>query len=411
MANPFRFGGSNKEIAKDYQSVAILTTRPSAKIIEEDALKIPAVKASVELISNSISQLPIYLYVENDDLTIDKVKDTRTSILNEDANPYDTAQVIKKKVVQDFLLRGRAYLYKKGGKLYHLSPKNIKENTYTNDGITVSRKEFIYQGMSTVNLQESEVIVIDSGTDGLLTDAGELFQTALSQLDYQQSLLSNGAIPIGVLKAASRLTETALTRLRSSFENLYGGSKKSGKTIVLEEGLDYKPISLRPDELGLHEGNKQMTSEIARVFNIPESLINSQANKYNSLEANSISYLQNTLAPIITAIESSIDKNFLTHSEKQLGYFFRFSTDELLRVTEKERIETVSKAYNDGLISYNEMRYKIDMKPQDKDVKKYSLGDVLVDTKTDELTIPNMGIVNNKQILEVKATNANGTTK
>ncbi|WP_197491560.1 phage portal protein [Bacillus sp. SJS] len=362
---------------KDLFSTSIFTSSASAFITENEALKVPAVKASVELISNSISTLPIYLYAELDDKSVQKVKDPRTAVLNEDANNHEAAQVIKKKIVQDYLLRGKAYIYKKDGKLYHLEAKNVEEQTFTEDGFTMSRKQYEYRGFNTVTLFEHEVIEVDSGTNGLLADQGELFKTALNQLTYNSTIMENGALPAGILKATSRLTETAITRLRSSFEGLYSGHNKAGKTIILEEGLDYSSLSLNPNELQFNESIKQTTADIARAFNLPESMINSAANKYNSLEQNHISFLQNTLTPIITAIESAFSKHLLLPMEKEQGLFFRFDTSEIIRATEKEKVDVVANSLKSGLISMNEARYKLDMKPIEEDYFALSIGQVL----------------------------------
>lgn len=388
--NPFAWGRKDtQEDDKRLFSAAVFSSRAPALLNEEKALSIPAVKASIELITSSISSLPIYLHVENDE-GIEKVEDDRISVLNHEANNYDTAQVLKKKIVQDYLLRGKAYLYRKNGQLYHLEAKNVQEEPYTEDNITVAYKEFVYNGTATVTLQENEVIVIDSGTNGLLTDSGKLFNTAYEQLNYQESLLMNSAVPVGMLKSASRLTENVINRLRVSFESLYGGAKKAGRTMILEEGLDYESLSLKPDEMQLTETNKHTLSEIARVFNIPESLLNSQANKYNSLEANNVSFLQNTLSPIITAIEAAFDKNLLTQVEKDLGFFFRFDTSEILRTTEEIKVKTTAEAFQKGLISFNDARFRLDLPKAEKDYHLLSTGTV-VKYSDGSFHYPNLG--------------------
>lgn len=403
MANLFTFGSSKKnsqDTGKDYFSTTFISSTPPVSITEEDALKIPAVKSSIELISSSIAQLPIYLFQEKESQYSEKVEDFRVSRLNHEANDHEVSQTIKKKVVQDYLLRGKAYLYKKNGKLFHVEASKVRERKYTDDGITLAHKKYIVEGVSTIELQESEVIVIDSGTYGLLADSGQLFRTALSQLEYSHSLMANGSLPVGILKATSRLTEAAINRLRSSWENLYSGAKKAGKTMILEEGLDYQPLSLKPDELQLIESGKAVTADIARVFNIPLSMIDSSANKYASNEQNTIQFLQSAVGPILTAIESSLDKHLLTLSEKDKGFYFRFETDELLRTTQKEKIENITLLLEKGLISFNEARYKLDMKPIEKDYFKESLGTVLKDAESGELTIPNMGVVEGKEVKE-----------
>ncbi|PFK17896.1 phage portal protein [Bacillus cereus] len=410
MAFPFSFNKNKKDYSKNSFSTAIYSGKPATIISEEEALKIPSVKAAVELISNSISTLPIYLYVENEiDKSIEKVSDSRINTLNHRSNKFQTAQSIKKKVVTDYLLHGKAYLYKKNGELHHLETRNVDEADYTDDGITLGRKEITYNGPRTVELDSSEVIIIDSATNGILADGGKILVQASQQIEYSLALLTNSAVPTGVLKSASRLTETVINRLRESWESLYQGASRSGRTIILEEGMEFVPLSMKPDEMQLTDSHKTMISEIARLFNIPESMINSSANKYNSLEQNGAQYLKGTLFPIITAIESSLDNEMLNETEQQLGYFFRFDTSEILRTTESEKIKTVSEALSNGLISFNEAREKLDMPKIEKDYYTLSLGNVLKDAKTGELTIPNMGVVDNQ--VKGERTNENNGIK
>lgn len=377
--NPFRFG-SSKVTEKDLQSTVFFASRPPALVTEEQALSIPAVKSSVELISNSIAQLPVYLYSENEeDGSVEKLTDDRIDVLNQEANDFENSYSLKKKVVQDYLLRGRSYIYKDHlGKLHHIPAKNVAEELYTEDSLTISKREYKVQGLtSDVLLSNDEVILIDSGTNGLLADNYQLFQTAISQLEYQHSIMNNGAVPTGILKAATRLTEGTINRLRTSFDSLYKGTKNAGKTVLLEEGLDFTPISMNPNEVQLIEANKQIVSEIARIFNLPESMINSAANKYASNEQNSIQFLQGTLSPIITAIENAFDKTLLHRAEKDLGFYFRFETSEILRTTESEKIKAVSDGLKAGIYSFNESRAKLDLPKTDKDYFVLSIGNVL----------------------------------
>lgn len=402
--NPFRWG-SNKDNSKDYFSTSFFSSKPAATINEDQALSIPAVAAAVNLICNSIASLPVYLYQEHEmDGSIEKVaKDPRINLLNHSANKYDTAQTLKRALVQDLLLRGKAYIYKTNtGQLVLLPAKNVQEELYTEDYISVAKKTYTYHGMETKTLDESQVIVIDSGAPGILYSSGTLLNTALAQLDYQDSLMQNGAVPTGILRSASRLTETAINRLRESWASLYTGAKKTGKTVILEEGLDYQQLSMSPEDLQLHESNKQMIGEIARIFSIPESKLNAAAQKYASLEQDNLAFLTGCIRPIITAIESALDQQMLNPGEKSKGFYFRFSTEELLRVTEAEKIAAIDAAFKGGLISFNEARNKLDLPKVQRDYYSLNIGQVL---KYEDGTLENLNtlVPNNKQ--EVTASN------
>ena len=388
---PFRFFSNKKNQPAENYSTAIYSTARSYSVDEFSAMQIPAVKASVELISSTISSLPVYLYEELRNGDINEIDDPRVSLLNETANKYDSATKIKKLLVKDLLLYGRAYLFKQNNEFHYLEASKITQRIFSSDGITVAHKVFTYNGQKTIELSEDQVIEFSTGTEGVLVDGSTILQKALNELNYSTNVMTNGALPLGVLKTASRLTENAINNLRNSWENIYGGPSKAGKTLILEEGMDYQAISMKPDELQLNESSKQTLSSIARLFNLPESLINSEANKYNSLEQNNISFLQYTITPLITLIESSLNQNLLQIYEKNSGFYFRFDTSEVLRTTQEQLVDTTIKLFDKSLISANEARAKLDMKRLEKDYYSLSLGSVLKDAETGELTIVNLG--------------------
>ena len=125
---------------------------------------------------------------------------------------------------------------------------------------------------------------------------------------------------------------------------------------------------------------------------MPESLINSSANKYGSLEQNNIHYLQYTLSPVLCSIENALNKTVLLEEEKEQGLFWLFDTSEVLKTTEKEKYESIKVGLDSGVISLNEARYKLNYKAINDNIMKWSLGSVLYYPETGEMKIPNMGI-------------------
>src|SRR5699024_10079833 len=121
--------------------------------------------------------------------------------------------------------------------------------------------------------------------------------------EYSSSLLENGSSPLTILSTQSKLSDNAMERVTKSSRCAYQDGKSAGKTGVLEDGMDYKPVSLNPNELDLSTSKNSTLSDIARIFGIPESMLNADANKYNSNEQNNLHFLQYTLEPVITAFE------------------------------------------------------------------------------------------------------------
>lgn len=379
-------------------------------VTEEQAMKIPAVTSSVELITSSIAQLPIYLYKKESNGEIRKIEDDqRVFLLNQEPNSLLSGHNLKKQMVKDYLFHGASYTkversYNDVIALYNLPIKDLSVTKYKKYGYLYSAEVKLIHESELNGGHEQHIfdpddliVVLKDSSDGitsagLLKNNADVFKLAIDEINYSTGILKNGALPIGVLKATSRLTSNAIDRLRSSFENLYGGSKRAGKTLILEEGLDYQPISMKPNEMDLTNQKKNTISEIARIFNVPESMINSAANKYSSNEQNNIYFLQYCISPIVTAIEGSINKALLLESEKKDNYFFRFDVSEILRTTEKEKIEAVVRAMEKGLISINEGRAKINMPNINVDYFTWNLGSVFYNPETGDMTVPNMGV-------------------
>lgn len=376
-------------------------------ITEEEAMRIPSVVFCVELISGSIAQLPIYLYKENDKGEVEKVpNDRRVFLLNNEPNSMLNGYNFKKKVVKDYLFYGASYtkMDKARNSVLEVHPfdmRNVQVTKYVSDGYKYSAdvKLMTYghdgQGLERTFQPYELITVLRDSEDGItsrgvLEQGGKLLQLALNEVEYSNNILKNGALPIGVLQTANKISDQAMKRLKLGWESLYSGAKNAGKTVILEEGLEYNPISLKPNDLQMVDSKKITISDISRLFNVPESMLNADANKYASNEQNNLHFLQYTLAPILIAFETALDKSLLLEEEKEQGYYFRFDVSEILRTTEKEKIESITEALTKGLWSLNESRGKLDLPKLDEDYFIWSLGNVLFNPETKEIIVPNM---------------------
>ena len=375
----------------------------STKISEEEALQIPAVTAAIDLISGSIAQLQFSLIKKNENTgeVIRNSDDHRLRLLNKQPNETMDAYTFKKMMVKDYLLYGASNaviernLNKVTG-LYSIPTKNISVQVFVRNGYKKYSVTTLNSASGSKKFNDYQLLTVLRNSDDGLTGKGILEQhhdvlsLALSETKYAKNILQNGALPVGVLKSQQKLTEPAFNRLKASWANLYAGADKAGKTVILEEGLDYTPISMKPNELQLTETKKATLADTARIFNIPESMLNANANKYGSNEQNNLLFLQYCISPILSAIENAVNKELLLESEKEQGYTFKLDPSILLQTTRKDRAEAVGAEYKEGLISFWEARNEIDRpKTVEDDYFKLSLGAVLYKYETDEMIIPN----------------------
>lgn len=429
----FDFMKSNETEERNVGTGTSITSlfNPEQSIGEDVVLKIPTVQSCYELIAGTIAQLPVYLYRETEDGSVDKISDDyRNSLLNDEPNEFQSAYGMKKQMVKDYLFRGATYSYveRNGNEILEITTLNSSDiivDKYIKDGfrvvdadIKVMGKQEGRQGNGKNDKKPLQIlkpydciIALKDSSDGLtskgILDYGkDVFQVALEEKKYTSGIYKNGALPIGVLKTTGRLTQGAVDKLKASWQSLYSGSSNAGKTVILEEGLDYSPVSLKPGDLLLTDNRKDVISDICKLFNLPESLIDVTKIKYGSLEQNNIHFLQYTLSPILTALENGLNRALLLEDEKKHGYFFAFDTSEVLRSTDKEKYDSVKVALDGGIMSINEARYKLNLPKIKDDVMKWSLGAVLYYPETGEMKIPNMGIgiegAENKDVVKEK---------
>ncbi|HFK1517126.1 TPA: phage portal protein [Bacillus cereus] len=378
---------------------------------ENTVTQIATAGACLDLIVKTVSGLPINLHKENADGSIEKKQtDKRVFLLN------DENETFMKGLVKDYLLHGQAFLYKRYDvktvlgepmkslkELNYLSAKDVAIVNKYHDGIKHTHAEYQlttftgqYVGTDERKIFHSDELLRvinnplnDFEGEGLLVRGDKLFKQALAEMEYTNGIYDRGALPLGILKTTARLSQTAIERLRGAWASLYGGVKNSAKTVILEEGMDYQALSMNPNEIQMNETMSRTDSKICTLFGVPESLISTKANKYNSVEQNSLHFLKHTIAPILIDIEKVLNKDLLTEKEKLQGFYFRFDTSELLRATEKERTESIALGLEKGLLTINEARAKLDLPKIDDDVFMWGLNHVLYNPKTKEMKVPN----------------------
>lgn len=406
ISNPSEFSP-----ADDYQFVKSVSFSGFSwdgknTITEDTVMTIPAVKAAMDTITQTVGTLPITLYKTDENNAPQEVKgDDRVTMLNSDTNDVLTGSAFKEKITKDLVLYGQSTTViehpsetsNKVTALYPLDTKRMLVNVYTNNGYTylpeyqynAINASYIIDPMNTINIIRNT----DDGITGrgVLQMGTDILQLALTQYQYEYGLLNNGAMPSGILKFQKNMNREVLDAARQQFNDAYSGYANRGAVITLEGGADYTPLQIDPDKLQLDTSKTDMLGQIARLFNIPETMINAKANKYNSNEQNNIQFFQFTLKPILDAISSALNKYLLLEKEKKAGYFFDFNTDSIFLNTLDEKADSYSKLFNNSLITFNEARNKLglDNSAVGNDFMKFTLANVLVDQKTGQTTVFN----------------------
>lgn len=129
---------------------------------------------------------------------------------------------------------------------------------------------------------------------------------------WSKALLDNAARPSGaiVYKGAdgqSNLSPDQYDRLVNEIETHHQGARNAGRPMLLEGGLDWKPMGFSPSDMEFHETKLSAAREIAIAFGVPPMLmgIPGDATYANYQEANRAFY-RLTVLPLAQRVLASL---------------------------------------------------------------------------------------------------------
>jgi HK97 family phage portal protein len=129
---------------------------------------------------------------------------------------------------------------------------------------------------------------------------------------WSKALLDNAARPSGaiVYKGAdgqSHLSADQYDRLLSEMESHHQGARNAGRPMLLEGGLDWKPMGFSPSDMEFQKTKEAAAREIAIAFGVPPMLmgIPGDATYANYQEANRAFY-RLTVLPLVQRVVAGV---------------------------------------------------------------------------------------------------------
>jgi HK97 family phage portal protein len=120
---------------------------------------------------------------------------------------------------------------------------------------------------------------------------------------WNKALLDNSARPSGALVYAAsdgRMTAEQFERLKSEMEQGFSGPKQAGRPLLLEGGLDWKPLSLSPKDMDFVEAKNAAAREIALALGVPPMLLGIPGdNTYSNYQEANRSFWRQTVLPLV----------------------------------------------------------------------------------------------------------------
>ena len=349
---------------KEKRSIGLQSIFPDANVFDSDkALTLTSVWCAVRLLSESVSSLPCSVYTKQ--ANGDKVEATDDRIYNlikYKPNNFQNKISFFEYIMMCICTNGNSYvqIVRDGGGsptvLMPIDPDKVE--------VMISEGELFYSVDGAGVFDSADILhfktITEDGIVGLspIDQCSKAINYGLNVEEFGSTFFKNGAKPSSVLSTDRALSETAIDRLKTSFNSSYSKLSQSNSTIILEEGLTFKPISISPEQAQFLASRQFSIEEVARIFNVPPHMLKDLTkSSFNNIEMQSQEFVTYTLMPYITRIEAEMNLKLFRTNE--LGKkFIEFNVNALLRGDVKSRTEAYKTAITNGYMSINEVRRK-----------------------------------------------------
>lgn len=188
----------------------------------------------------------------------------------------------------------------------------------------------------------------------------------MATVRYGKEFFEGGGRPTGLVTVKDgSLNEESWKRLKTVWRAAVERLKRSdNKTLLLPADLEYKALTIAPEDAQFLETRKLTRSEIASIFNMPAHMINDlEKATFSNISEQAIQFVRHTVMPWVKNWEEEINRRVFTRAERMAGYYVKFNLAGLLRGTPKERAEFYRIAIQDGWMTRNEVRVLEDLNP------------------------------------------------
>jgi HK97 family phage portal protein len=367
MKNPFSLLFRARDKPQNAISSAPLfyfgSSNAGKRVTVETGIQLSAVYACIRVISETIASLPLNVYKKDEHGNAIAEDHPLNFILHDEPNAEMTSYIWLEVTMNHLLTYGNAYsqIIRSGRNnvvnLYPLQPDKMTVDRDSSGTLTYTYTDS--EGRM-VELKPANVLHIPGlGFDGIMGYSPIALEKnaiglSIAAEEYGSKFFANGARPSGVLKHPGRIKE--FDRIRDGWNAAYGGSSNSNKVAILEEGVDFKPITVPNNEAQFLETRKFQVSEICRIFRVPPHMIGDMEHAaFTNIEHLSIDFAMHTIRPWVVRLEKAMNRSLFTDTEKGV-YYTHFNIDGLMRGDYKTRMEGYSIGLQNGFMSPNDIR-------------------------------------------------------
>ncbi len=337
------------------------------QINDSTALMYSALFACVRVIAESVAGLPLITYHRDSDGSKRRASGHLTNLFHDQPNPEMSAFSFFETGLGHLCMRGNWYCEIERdsiGRVQYLWPLH-PDRTWP---FRKPNGELVYK-VSTdngeVELPQRDVLHVPGlSFDGLCGysviqhAAKQALGIAVAAEKFGASFFKKGARPSGYLKYPGQLNEKQESNVKEGLIKAYSGKDAVGGMPILQNGLEWVQLGIRPDEAQYLETRKFQVEEICRIYRVPPHMVGHlEKATFSNITQQQLSFYVDTLRPWLKRIEQEFNRKIFFGRP----FYVEFLADAMLRGDTKSRFAAYKIAREGGWMSVNEIRSRENM--------------------------------------------------
>ena len=152
------------------------------------------------------------------------------------------------------------------------------------------------------------------------------------------------------------MTDEQMARLSQQFRETFAGSSKAAKMIVVDSGLEWKSISLSPEDAEFLASRRFTVEELCRLFNVPPPIAGDLTHgTFANTETLVRLSATNTLTPWCRKLEAEFTRSVFSAASRST-HKLELDLSGLLRGDPAQRWQSWKMAVDSGILSADEVR-------------------------------------------------------
>jgi len=359
-------------------------------VSEEKALNFSAVWAANRAIADPISYLPVNIYKRESDGTRTLQPFDEHAFLFRQPNGYTTWNMLINRFITHRNLWGNGLLkinmVTRGpgaGNVKSIEP--IHPSLLQKIEVENGKAKYIINNKDGKSVEVPGELILHLPGLGDSLMGKSVIQHAKEDIGlefalqrYGNTIYKEGGDPRGAMFLKHNLNGKQITEMMKAVQD----QRKNGKTMIIPSDGDYKQFSMKPADAEFISSRSFNVNTIARWFGVPPWKIAhlQDGATFNNIEAQGIAFLQDTLAPIVSAIEAEFNNKIFDNE-----YFMEFDMNSYLRADSHARAEQYRTGIQNGYYTINEVRKENGMNPIEGGDKAYIQKNMMPIDKVDDI--------------------------